>query len=126
MDWFNSRAQESCEGRGGRPGLPVPNNAFGLCGRKATLNLNWIVSELRSRVKVEVDVLGSPSLIALVMVSLLRHIVPNCPLNLASFQTYIHLYLLWCSCMESNIEPGFISNLHSPLPTVVQLYGKQH
>ena len=34
---------------------------YGLCGRKATLNLNS--SELRSCVKVEVAVLGSPSLI---------------------------------------------------------------
>ena len=29
-----------CESRGGRPGLPVPNNPYGLCGRKATLSLN--------------------------------------------------------------------------------------
>ena len=34
------RALELCEGRGGRPGLPVPNSPFGLCGRKATLNSN--------------------------------------------------------------------------------------
>ena len=36
------RAQELCESRGGRPGLPVPNilNNYGLCGRKATLNSN--------------------------------------------------------------------------------------
>ena len=32
------RAQELCESRGGRPGLPVPNSAYGLCGRKSTLN----------------------------------------------------------------------------------------
>ena len=31
------RAQELCESRGGRPGLPVPNNPYGLCGRKAAL-----------------------------------------------------------------------------------------
>ena len=24
----------------GRPGLPVPNGPYGLCGRKATLDLN--------------------------------------------------------------------------------------
>ena len=37
----NLRAQELCESRGGRPGLPVPSNSpYGLCGRKATLNLN--------------------------------------------------------------------------------------
>ena len=36
------RAQELCESRGGRPGLPVPNNPYGLCGRTATLNLNSI------------------------------------------------------------------------------------
>ena len=29
-----------CESRGARPGLPVPNSPLGLCGRKATLNLN--------------------------------------------------------------------------------------
>ena len=33
------RVQELCESRGGRPGLPVPNSPYGLCGRKATLNL---------------------------------------------------------------------------------------
>ena len=31
------RAQELCESRGGRPGLPVPNSSYDLCGRKATL-----------------------------------------------------------------------------------------
>ena len=35
---LNSRAQGLCESRGGRPWLPVPNNPYGLCGRKATLN----------------------------------------------------------------------------------------
>ena len=30
-------AQELCENRGGRPGLPVPNSPYGLCERKATL-----------------------------------------------------------------------------------------
>ena len=34
-----ARAQELCESRGGgRPGLPVPNSPYGLCGRK-TLNI---------------------------------------------------------------------------------------
>ena len=54
----SSRVQELCESRGGRPGLPVPNSPYGLCGRKATLDLN---SEFRSCVKVEVAVLGSSS-----------------------------------------------------------------
>ena len=31
------RAQEMCESRGGRPGFPVPNSPYGLCGRTATL-----------------------------------------------------------------------------------------
>ena len=31
------RAQELCESRGGRPGFPVPNSPYSLCGRKATL-----------------------------------------------------------------------------------------
>ena len=29
-----SRPQELCKSRGGRPGLPVPNSPYGLCGRK--------------------------------------------------------------------------------------------
>ena len=34
------RAQELCQSRGGRPGfLLVPNSPYGLCGRKATLEL---------------------------------------------------------------------------------------
>ena len=34
------RAQELCESRGGRPGLPVsvPNKPDGFCGRKGVLN----------------------------------------------------------------------------------------
>ena len=59
------RAQELHESRGGRPGLPVPDNSHGLCGRKATLNCS--ISELRSCKKVEVNVLVSPSLIVLVV-----------------------------------------------------------
>ena len=31
------RVQELCESRGGRPGLPVPDSPYSLCGRKATL-----------------------------------------------------------------------------------------
>ena len=38
---LKNRAQELCEGRGGRPGLSVAaNSPYGLCGRKATLNWN--------------------------------------------------------------------------------------
>jgi len=37
------RAQELCVKVGNsRPGLPVPNNPYYLCGRKATLNLNYM------------------------------------------------------------------------------------
>ena len=36
---WNSDTQELCESRGDRPGLPVPNNPYGLCGRKATFSL---------------------------------------------------------------------------------------
>ena len=31
------RAPEMCESRGGRPGLPVPNSPYGLCGRRTVL-----------------------------------------------------------------------------------------
>ena len=58
------RVQELCESRRGRPGLPISNSPYGLCGRKATLNLN---TELRSCVKVDVAVLGSPSLTVLMV-----------------------------------------------------------
>ena len=33
------RGQELCESGGGRPGLPVPNSPYGLCARKATVEL---------------------------------------------------------------------------------------
>ena len=54
-----------CERRGGRTGLPVPNSPYGLCERKATFESEDVndKSALRSCVKVEVKVLGSPSLI---------------------------------------------------------------
>ena len=38
------RAQELCEGGGGRPGLHATNCPYGLCGRKATLNMNTAFS----------------------------------------------------------------------------------
>ena len=39
-------AQELCESRVGRPGLPVPNSPCGFFGRKATLNLNvWFIRD---------------------------------------------------------------------------------
>ena len=72
-----------CESRGGRLGLPipskptvsvdvkqhsikrdishpVPNKPYGFCGRQAPCLLTYQISELRSCVKVEVAVLGSP------------------------------------------------------------------
>ena len=60
-EWTENRPRELCASRGGRPGLPVPNSPYCLCGRKATLNKHCPI-ELRSCVQVEVDVLGSPSL----------------------------------------------------------------
>ena len=54
----HSRAQELCESRGGRPGLPIPNSLYGLCRRKATSKKKCVCSELRSCVKVVVAVLA--------------------------------------------------------------------
>ena len=34
------QSSELCEGRDGRPELPVPNCPYGLWGRKTTLKLN--------------------------------------------------------------------------------------
>ena len=42
------RAQELCESLSGRPGLPVPNSPYGLCGREATLHLNTVERERQS------------------------------------------------------------------------------
>ena len=54
-----------CESRGGRPRLPVPNSPYCFCGHKATSEEE--VHVLRSCVKVEVAVLGSLSLIVLMV-----------------------------------------------------------
>ena len=67
-------AQEVWESRAGRPGLPVPIKPDGFCERKATLKLKPSETELRSCVKVEVDVLGSSSLIVfMVSVDVKQH-----------------------------------------------------
>ena len=48
--------------------LPVPNSLYGLCGRKASFEEEEEeTEELRSCVKVEVAVLGSPSIINLMV-----------------------------------------------------------
>ena len=49
------------------PPLPVPNKPYGFCGRKAPQKIEAEASELRSCVRVEVAVLGCPSLIALMV-----------------------------------------------------------
>ena len=51
-----------CESRGGRPGLPVPNSIMDSVDVKQQRRL-----ELRFCVKVEVAVLGSPSLLVLMV-----------------------------------------------------------
>ena len=35
----NFSAQELCESRSGRAGLPAPNKTYGVCGRKKALRL---------------------------------------------------------------------------------------
>ena len=37
--WPSDRNQELCESLIGRPGLPIPHSPYGLCGRKATFEL---------------------------------------------------------------------------------------
>ena len=56
----SSGARELCESRGGRPGLPVPNKPAVSVDVKQQITV--VSQELRSCVKVEVAVLGSPSL----------------------------------------------------------------
>ncbi len=46
--WYRAcGARELCESGGGRAGLHVPNSPYGLCGRKATLNLNRATLKIR-------------------------------------------------------------------------------
>ena len=87
--FFFKDVQDLCESRGGRPGLPVHNSPYGLWMQRNTwrrclgavwkwrwpswaprpqkslwsLNATQHLKMFRSCVKVEVDVLGSPSLI---------------------------------------------------------------
>ena len=66
LNWTSAnRVQELCESWGGHPGLPVPKKPHGYCGCKATVK-QWLATEFRSCVKIEVAILGSPSLISLV------------------------------------------------------------
>ena len=55
------RAQKLCESRGSRPGIPVHNSPYGLCGRKAPFKEEDGQAELRSCIKVEMDVPNSHS-----------------------------------------------------------------
>ena len=62
------RAQGLCESRGGRPGLRVPNKpTVSVDVKQHSTNQKDLCSELRSCVKVEVVVLGSPPLIVLMV-----------------------------------------------------------
>ena len=57
------RAQELCKSRGSRPGLPVPNSPYGLCGRKATLNRSCVGAQKlyeRRGARPELPVPNSP------------------------------------------------------------------
>ena len=56
-------------------GSSVPNSRYGLRGRKATMSLNSSISEIRSCVKVEMAILGSPSpIILMVSVDVKQHL----------------------------------------------------
>ena len=60
--WTQSRAQELCDSRRGRPEPAASHSPYGLCGRKAALEEEEDKSpDLGSCVKVEVDVLDSAS-----------------------------------------------------------------
>ena len=64
------RTQGLCESRGGLPELPVPNSPYGLCGRRTEITRTRTRTPLTSgavSVKVGVAVLGSPSLIVLMV-----------------------------------------------------------
>ena len=60
-------------------GSPSLYSPYGLCGRKATLNLNWSKQTSGScvKLKVEVAVLGSPSPISLNLFFLRRKVALN-------------------------------------------------
>ena len=51
IDISKCSAQDLCESGGGRPGLPVPNSPYGLCGRKATLIIMEICEAATPRLK---------------------------------------------------------------------------
>ena len=53
----DGRAQELCESRGGRPGLPVLDKPHGFCGRKATLNQSSLC-RLGKRIELPVGIFG--------------------------------------------------------------------
>ena len=84
MCWHNilvqnvsqARAQKKLfKSRGGHPGLPVPKSPEGLCGSKATFEEEETVLEFRSCVKVQVDILISPSLVVrIVSVDVKQHL----------------------------------------------------
>ena len=42
------KAQKLRESRGGRPGIPVPNSPYGLCGRKETLEKDEVLLKLKA------------------------------------------------------------------------------
>ena len=72
---FSFRAQELCESRDGRPGLPVLNSPYGLRGRKATLKKKdlWRTCSLLLDRRVSVTSLMSPRLFVTL------HIIENLP-----------------------------------------------
>ena len=61
------RAEELCESRGGCAGLPVPNKPYHVFLWTESNTELSMESELKSCVNVEVAVLGSPSLISLIV-----------------------------------------------------------
>ena len=61
-----------CERRGGRPGLPVPNSPYGLCGRKATLTKKKedVIQTESGYILTRLDRMGMSSVeVALLLVS---------------------------------------------------------
>ena len=42
-----------CESRGGRPGLPVTNSPYDLCGNKATMKFNSVQAEFAAEIPTD-------------------------------------------------------------------------
>ena len=101
-----------CESWGGRPGLPVPNSPYGLCGHKATLDL---VKKNKEK-KEEEDPLHTHPRHRTMPEDMALNSTSRLPRNLTQKHTHTHTHTYTCIQTDTLSHTCTHTHMHTHTP----------